>query len=73
MRPDVRHWLQHRTYTAETWAAADLVGVKDSRGCTVSVVLPALDEERTVGAIVAAIRESLVERCPLVDEIVVVG
>nr|SBO92819.1 glycosyl transferase, family 2 [Nonomuraea gerenzanensis] len=39
---------------------------------TVSVVLPARDEERTVGDIVAAIRRDLVERTPLVDEILVV-
>ena len=72
MRSDVRQWLQHRTYTAETWTAPDLVSAKDTRGSTVSVVLPALDEERTVGAIVTRIREALVECCPLVDEIVVV-
>ncbi len=72
MRPDVRRWLHSRTFAAETWAAPDLVAVKGTRGCTVSVVLPALDEERTVGTIVAAVRDALVERCPLVDEVVVV-
>ncbi|GAA3581506.1 glucosyl-3-phosphoglycerate synthase [Nonomuraea rosea] len=39
---------------------------------TVSVVLPARDEERTVGDIVSVIRRDLVERVGLVDEIVVV-
>ncbi|MFD0479836.1 glycosyltransferase [Nonomuraea thailandensis] len=39
---------------------------------TVSVVLPARDEESTVGDIVAAIRRDLVERTPLVDEVLVV-
>ena len=72
MRPDVRRWLHHRTFAAETWAAPDLVAVKGTRGCTVSVVLPALDEERTVGAIVSTIRAALVEALPLVDEVVVV-
>jgi glucosyl-3-phosphoglycerate synthase len=38
----------------------------------VSVVLPALDEEATVGRIVERIRHDLVERTPLVDELVVV-
>jgi len=38
----------------------------------VSVCLPARDEEATVGAIVTMIREELMERVPLVDEIVVV-
>jgi glucosyl-3-phosphoglycerate synthase len=72
VHPDVRHWLHHRTFTAETWRAAQLVAAKETRVSTVSVVLPALDEERTVGAIVATTRQALVEACPLVDEIVVV-
>jgi glucosyl-3-phosphoglycerate synthase len=72
MRTDVHRWLQHRTYSAGTWQAPALRALKEARGTTVSVVLPALDEERTVGAIVTAIRETLVEGCPLVDELVVV-
>ncbi|MGY1698708.1 glucosyl-3-phosphoglycerate synthase [Geodermatophilus sp. SYSU D00766] len=72
MRPDVRRWLSRRTYTAASWRAADLAEAKRSQGSTVSVVLPALDEEPTVGAIVAAIREALVRDAPLVDEVVVV-
>jgi glucosyl-3-phosphoglycerate synthase len=72
MRPDVHRWLRRRTFTAATWRAADLAEVKRARGTTVSVVLPALDEEPTVGAIVGAIREALVVDAPLVDEVVVV-
>ena len=41
----------------------------DSR---VSVVLPALNEEATVGRIVARIRRDLIDRVALVDELVVV-
>jgi glucosyl-3-phosphoglycerate synthase len=72
MREDVRRWLSRRTHTAGDYAVPALVRAKEARGSTVSVVLPALDEERTVGAIVAAIRHQLVERAPLVDELVVV-
>jgi glucosyl-3-phosphoglycerate synthase len=72
MRPDVHRWLRRRTFTAATWRAADLAEVRRARGTTVSVVLPALDEEPTVGAIVGAIREALVVDAPLVDEVVVV-
>ncbi len=50
--------------------AAALVAAKAGR--RVSVVLPARDEEATVGPIVAAVREDLAEDVPLVDEIVVV-
>jgi glucosyl-3-phosphoglycerate synthase len=69
MRDDVRRWFEARTSRATDWQAAGLVDVKGAT--TVSVVLPALNEQDTVGAIVAAIRTRLVERHGLVDELVV--
>ncbi len=71
MHPDVRRWLRRRTFCAASWCAAELADARQAQGTTVSVVLPALDEEATVGAIVTAIREALVLRAPLVDEVVV--
>jgi len=70
MRPDVTRWFQRRTSSVDDWPVSDLLAAK--RDTTVSVVLPALDEEATVGDIVATIRRDLVERHPLVDELVVV-
>jgi glucosyl-3-phosphoglycerate synthase len=71
---EVERWLARRS-----WAAADrpldlLLAAKRAAGPagTVSVVLPALDEEPTVGEIVSVIRRELVEAVALVDEIVVV-
>jgi glucosyl-3-phosphoglycerate synthase len=49
-----------------------LAEVKAAQATTISVCLPARDEEATVGHIVATVRRNLVERVPLVDEIVVV-
>jgi glucosyl-3-phosphoglycerate synthase len=71
MRTDVVQWLLRRTYRAPSYSAHGVLEDKQRDGCTVSVVLPALDEEATVGAIVAAIRTNLVERLPLVDELLV--
>jgi len=69
VREDVRRWFDQRTSRATDWQASRLVDVKaDTR---VSVVLPALNEEATVGPIVAAIRRRLVERHGLVDELIV--
>ena len=48
-----------------------LVAAKSRQGHSVSVCLPARDEEETVGGLVATVRRSLVERLGLVDEIVV--
>jgi glucosyl-3-phosphoglycerate synthase len=69
MRDDVRRWFDRRTSRATDWPPSRLVDVKgDTR---ISVVLPALNEQETVGAIVATIRSRLVERHGLVDELVV--
>jgi glucosyl-3-phosphoglycerate synthase len=72
MREDVLQWLQRRTYTADAFDAAQLEEAKRRQGCTVSVVMPALNEERTVGSIVESIRADLVEGSGLVDELLVV-
>lgn len=63
-------WSARRTYRGADFRAEDLVAVKAGR--RVSVVLPARDEAATVGQIVSALREELVERVPLIDELVVV-
>src|SRR5918997_1175596 len=68
--PIVEAWTTYRTSNAGQWPAAELVRAK--KGTRVSVVIPARNEEATVGAIVATIRHHLIERVRLVDEIVVV-
>ena len=55
-------------FEADAHALADL---KARLGVTISVCLPARDEEATVGHIVASVRRNLMERAPLVDEVVV--
>ncbi|MFC7218733.1 glucosyl-3-phosphoglycerate synthase [Streptomyces polyrhachis] len=75
MLDEVEHWLRARSYTAADRPLPALLAAKRALGPqgTVSVVLPALDEEATVGAIVTAIRTTLMTpHCPLVDELVVV-
>ncbi|RZS44318.1 glucosyl-3-phosphoglycerate synthase [Herbihabitans rhizosphaerae] len=56
-----------RTWQSPQWTVRDLLRAKGSR--TVSVVLPALDEEATVGGVVASVRPLLGS---VVDELVVV-
>ncbi|GIJ31325.1 glucosyl-3-phosphoglycerate synthase [Micromonospora sediminimaris] len=68
--PVVEAWATYRTTSAADWPTRRLLRAKgDSR---VSVVLPARNEEATVGAIVATIREHLMDRVSLVDELIVV-
>jgi len=59
-----------RTLHHSDFAVRRLVAAK--RGRRVSVCLPARDEEATVGHIVATVRRDLMERHPLVDEVLVV-
>jgi glucosyl-3-phosphoglycerate synthase len=70
MRPVTEQWFAERTFQYPAWTAEGLVAAKAGR--RVSVVLPALDEEATVGAIVAAIVPLTRGPAPLVDELVVV-
>ncbi|WP_216214205.1 glucosyl-3-phosphoglycerate synthase [Amycolatopsis aidingensis] len=59
-------WFARRTWQDPRWSLQELVRAKGGR--TVSVVLPALNEEHTVGAVVGSVRPLL---GTLVDEIVV--
>jgi glucosyl-3-phosphoglycerate synthase len=75
MRPDARAWFHSRTTAATTLAEIDLdalLRAKRRGGHRISVVLPARDEEATVGRLVADLHERWVRRLPLVDELVVV-
>lgn len=74
MRPDARAWFRHRTTSATGLAELDLdalLRAKRRGGHRVSVVLPARDEEATVGRLVADLRDRWTVRTPLVDELVV--
>ena len=59
-------WLTERSWSRPTWTVAELEAAK--RGRTVSVVLPALNEEETVAAVVETITPLL---GGLVDELIV--
>jgi glucosyl-3-phosphoglycerate synthase len=65
----VEQWFARRSWQEPSWSIDELVAAK--RGRRVSVVLPALDEEETVGAIVAAIVPLTEGPTPLVDELIV--
>ncbi|MGK5684290.1 glucosyl-3-phosphoglycerate synthase [Actinoplanes sp. URMC 104] len=67
--PVVEAWATYRTGNATQYAADELAA---DRSSSVSVVIPARNEQETIGDIVSVIRRELVERVPLVDEIVVV-
>ncbi|MFG2354312.1 glucosyl-3-phosphoglycerate synthase [Streptomyces sp. NPDC048521] len=72
MLEEVERWLATRSWSVTDRPLHRILAAKQRTGQTISVVLPALNEEETVGDIVAVIRHDLVEQVPLVDEVVVV-
>lgn len=63
-------WFDTRTSRADQWPAADLIEAKRRTGTGVSVVIPARNEQASVGEVVSRIVADLVPG-GLVDEVVV--
>ena len=69
----VDKWFVKNTFASTEFAdVRRLVEAKERQGLRISVGLPTLNEEATIARVIRAIRSRLVERFPLVDEIVVI-
>jgi len=64
-------WFVRRTSRWQDWPHGMLLAAKQRLGVTISVVIPAKNEQRTVAGVVSSIARSLVRQVPLIDEIVV--
>src|SRR5215472_17527514 len=64
-------WFARRTSQWQDWPAERLLTAKQQLGVTVSVVIPARNEQRTVGSVVGSVAHSLIATVPLVDELIV--
>lgn len=67
-----RQWFDTRTSAAADWPADRVLAAKAETGARISVVVPARNEEATIGEIVARIRADLVDGVSVVDELVVI-
>lgn len=65
-------WLNTRTFRGADFDPERLARAKQATATTVSVCLPALNVEDTIGPIIAAIRDQWMDDTPLVDELVVI-
>jgi len=69
----VDKWFVENTFTSAEFAdLASLVAQKEKLGLRISVALPTLNEEATLGRVIQVIRSRLMERFPLVDDLVVI-
>lgn len=65
-------WSEQNTFRAQQWTVDDLLEEKARTGQSVSLVVPARNEESTVGDVVTRVRSALMETAALLDEIVVI-
>jgi glucosyl-3-phosphoglycerate synthase len=69
----VDKWFAENTFHASEFSdIRRLVELKEKQGLTVSLGLPTLNEEKTIGLVIRRVRGALMERYPLIDQLVVV-
>lgn len=66
-------WLKHNTFHhGEFWDIKRLIKEKEKKNLKVSVCIPTLNEEKTIGKEIVILRSELMERYPLIDELAVI-
>ena len=70
----VDKWFAENTFHADEFKQLDeLVQLKRQQNLTISLALPALNEEETVGKVISMMKRELMETAPLLDEIVLIN
>ncbi|MBT6851642.1 MAG: glycosyltransferase, partial [Opitutae bacterium] len=73
MKTETKSWLERNTFHHnDFWDLRKLVEEKESKGLTISLCIPTLNEEKTIGKEVLILRSELMERYGLVDEFAVI-
>lgn len=69
----IKNWIDDNTYHhSQFWDLKKMVEDKESQNLTISLCLPTLNEEKTIGKEVVLLKSELVDRYPLLDEIAVI-
>jgi hypothetical protein len=69
----VDNWFAENTYHSREFANLErLVVLKEQQGLSISLGLPALNEEETVGNVIQTVKKSLMDDIPLLDEIILI-
>lgn len=73
MSNKLQKWIDKNTYHhSEFWDLMKLVEAKEKKGLKISLCLPTLNEEKTIGKEIIIFKSELMERYPLIDEIAVI-
>jgi len=68
-----QRWLAERTFHhSNFWDVKRLVEEKERQNLSISLCLPTLNEERTIGQEIVILKAELFDRYPLIDEIAVI-
>jgi glucosyl-3-phosphoglycerate synthase len=69
----IEQWLDSNTFHhGEFWDLLKLVRLKEEKGLSISLCIPTLNEEKTIGKEVIIFKSELMDRYPLLDEIAVI-
>ncbi|MBU6180852.1 MAG: glycosyltransferase, partial [Verrucomicrobia bacterium] len=69
----ISRWLETNTFHhSEFWDMQELVRAKREAGLTISLCIPTLNEEKTIGKEIIVFKSELMDRYPLLDEIAVI-
>ncbi|MEJ5240244.1 MAG: glucosyl-3-phosphoglycerate synthase [Anaerolineales bacterium] len=69
----VDKWFAENTFDVSEFSDLEmLLALKRYQGVTVSLALPALNEEQTVGNVIRTVKQALMDEIPLLDEIVLI-
>jgi glucosyl-3-phosphoglycerate synthase len=70
---EINHWLRENTFHhKDFWDLRHMVEEKEKQGVTISLCIPTLNEEKTIGKEVVIFKSELMNRYPLLDEIAVI-
>lgn len=69
----VDKWFAENTFHADEFSEmGQLMALKEKQGTTISLAMPALNEEKTVGKVITTIKKALMDDVPLLDEIILI-
>jgi len=70
---NLNDWIKHNTiHHSQFWDLKKLVQEKEKRKLKISLCLPTLNEEKTIGKEIVMFKSELMDRYPLLDEIAVI-
>lgn len=70
---ELQNWIDKNTYHhSQFWELKRLVEAKEKQNLTISLCLPTLNEEKTIGKEIIIFKSELMKRYPLIDEIAVI-